>query len=85
LTNAYEKNLTYLAVKIPVFANSDWLIVTVLYRLSHALPSNSKAPVYTIQPVVKPVVKPVWQTAVSCIQPVIKPVVQPLWQPVVSC
>jgi len=33
--------------------------------------------VYTIQPVVKPV----WQTAVSCIQPVVKPV----WQPVVSC
>jgi len=29
--------------------------------------------VYTIQPVVKPV----WQPAVSCIQPVVKPVVQP--------
>jgi len=37
-------------------------------------------PVYTTQPVVKPVVntvvKPVWQLAVSCIQPVVIPVVQ---------
>jgi len=40
--------------------------------------------VYTIQPVVKPVVntvvkpvKSVWQPAVSCIQPVVNPVVQP--------
>ena len=31
------------------------------------------SPVYTIQPVVKPA----WQTAVSCIQPVVKPVVKP--------
>ena len=37
--------------------------------------------VYTIQPVIKPVVIPVvkrvWQPVVSCIQPVVKPVVQP--------
>jgi len=50
---------------------------------------DTKSPVYTIQPVVKPVwqpvvkpvwqpvIKPVWQPAVSCIQPVVEPVVQP--------
>ena len=37
---------------------------------------DASSPVYTIQPVVKPVVKSVWQPVVSCIQPVVKPVVQ---------
>ena len=34
---------------------------------------------------IQPVVKPVWQPAVSRRQPVVKPVVQRVWQPVVSC
>jgi len=42
--------------------------------------------VHTIQSVVKPVVKRVWQPAVSCIKPVVIPVLKPLynsvWQPV---
>ena len=66
-------------------------ISTVCLRRRCSLMSNHfdhlLSPVYTIQPVVKPVwqpgkmfvytiqlvVKPVWQTAVSCIQPVVKP------------
>ena len=60
-----------------------------LYRkdaLPDAKPTASKhwrqflSPVYTIQPVVKPV----WMF-VYTIQPVVKPVVQPVWQPAVSC
>ena len=53
-------------------------------------------PVYTIQPVVKPVWQPCWTNShcsfnrlsnrvVYTIQPVVKRVWQPVWQPVVSC
>ena len=42
-------------------------------------------PVYTMQPVVKPVVESVWQPAVYTIQPVVKPASQPVWQQVVWC
>jgi len=35
---------------------------------SYWLSSNSSSPVYTIQPAVKLVVKPIWQPTVSCIQ-----------------
>jgi len=46
---------------------------------SSAVRTSLLNPVYTIQPVVKPVV--VWQPAVYTIQPFVKPI----WQPVVSC
>ena len=45
-------------------------------------------PVYTIQPVVKPVEQPVEQRTLSCKQTFNRlstPVVEPVWQPVVSC
>ena len=38
-----------------------------------------------VQPVVKTVVQPLWQSAVYTIQPVVKPDWQPVWQQVVSC
>jgi len=45
---------------------------------SHVRAGELLSPVYTIQPVVKPVSQPV----LSCIQTFIR---QPFWQPAVSC
>ena len=50
-------------------------IISIITHVSEGNPLLS--PIYMIQPFVKPVVKLVWQPAVSCIQPVVKPVVQP--------
>jgi len=78
---AFSASSTWVSALFDVFTWPSSCKSWLHRRYSHSPPSSVGpvlisgllSPVYTIQPVVKPV----WQPVVSCIQPVVKPVVQP--------